>query len=174
MGSTKLDSLPESVRSRISYMSHNFFDPQPLEDADVYLLRMILHDWPDAEAATILKNHVQVLKKNPASRVLIMDTVLPTPGTAPVNEEALLRYRDLTMMQMFNSKEREVTDWEDLCRRVDANLVIRRVEKPFGSAMSVMEVVYEESDEFSNGDRVTATSGHTNGHTNGHMTSTSQ
>ena len=69
-----------------------------------------------------------------------MDTVLPTPGTAPMVEEALLRYRDLTMMQMFNSKEREIDDWKGLYEQVDKRLVIKRVQKPFGSNMSVMEV----------------------------------
>lgn len=135
--------LPESLHSRISFMSHDFFKLQVVEGAAVYLLRMILHDWPDAEAKKILQNHVEVLRKG--ARLIIMDTVLPTPGSVPTNEESLLRYRDLTMMQMFNSKERELSDWAALLDGIDAEggkLVLKAVEKPFGSVMSVMEVTY--------------------------------
>lgn len=69
----------EEIRSRITVHGHNFFTPQPISYGRVYLLRMILHDWPDAEALTILANHLEVLKANPASRLVIMDTVLPVP-----------------------------------------------------------------------------------------------
>ena len=138
-------------------MPHNFFDLQPIQDADIYLLRMILHDWPDTEATTILGNHVPALKKTPGSRLLIMDTVLPSAGTAPVHEEALMRYRDLTMMQMYNSRERELEDWKGLCRQVDGRLGIKSVVNPFGSVMSVLEVVYDGSSDLANDDEAPTT-----------------
>ncbi|KAF8860485.1 S-adenosyl-L-methionine-dependent methyltransferase [Acephala macrosclerotiorum] len=136
--------LSEALSCRITFMNHSFFEPQVIKDADVYLLRMILHDWPDVEAVRILQNHVQVLRTRKA-RLVIMDTVLPTPGSVPSSEESLLRYRDLTMMQMFNSKERDLSDWMALCERLnveDGRLILKNVEKPFGSVMSVMEIAY--------------------------------
>jgi hypothetical protein len=83
-----------------------------------------------------------------------MEAVLPTPGSVPAPEEALLRVRDLTMMQAFNSREREMDDWEQLFAAVSreenasaavagaaaGRLVLKRLMKPFGSIMSVMEV----------------------------------
>jgi 6-hydroxytryprostatin B O-methyltransferase len=135
---------PESLRSRVTFKEHDFFTPQVVDGASVYMLRMILHDWPDAEARKILQNHVEVLRKG--ARLIIMDTVLPTPGSVPNHEESLLRYRDLTMMQMFNSKERELSDWVALLDGVDVEggkLVLKAVEKSFGSVMSVLEVVYD-------------------------------
>jgi 6-hydroxytryprostatin B O-methyltransferase len=143
-----LSQLPESVRSRISCQPYNFFTPQPVNDADVYLMRMILHDWPITEATTILRNLLPALKSKPDSRLIIMDTVLPDPGSIPASEESLLRVRDLTMIQAFNSKERELSDWKELFARVTeeeddgGKLVLKSVTKPFGSVMSVMEVVY--------------------------------
>lgn len=125
------------VASRIKYMQHSFFEPQPIKDADVYLLRMIIHDWPDADALKIL-THLRDSLKKPGARILIMDTVLPRPGTIPALEERKLRVRDLTMMQVFNAKEREREDWEILLFK--AGLEILDSRHPPGSVMSVLEV----------------------------------
>jgi len=34
--------------------AHDFFTPQPILDASVFLLRVVLHDWPDSFARKIL------------------------------------------------------------------------------------------------------------------------
>ena len=107
---------------------------------------MILHDWPSTDATTILKNHLEALKARPHARLLIMDTVLPLPGSVSTVEEALLRVRDLTMIQVFNSKERELGEFKELFAQAcdqDGCLVLRAMSKPPGSVMSVMEVVYQ-------------------------------
>ncbi|EPE30001.1 S-adenosyl-L-methionine-dependent methyltransferase [Glarea lozoyensis ATCC 20868] len=143
-----LAALPESIRSRITTCGHNFFTPQPVTTAQIYLLRMILHDWPAAEAITILSNHLEVLKANPSARLLVMDTVLPVSGSVPKNEEALLRVRDLAMVQAFNSKERELGEFEDLFERTrdaEGGLVLKNTFKPTESVMTVMEVAYERT-----------------------------
>ncbi|KAL8740131.1 MAG: hypothetical protein Q9190_007137 [Brigantiaea leucoxantha] len=143
---TYLSPQPESVRSRITTQGHNFFTPEKYKGADVYLLRMILHDWPAAEATNILKNLLDALKANPKTRLLIMDTVLPVPGSIGATEEALLRVRDLTMIQAFNSKERELGEFTDLFDKAsdgEGKLVLKNTIKPPGSVMSVMEVAYQ-------------------------------
>ena len=107
---------------------------------------MILHDWPFADALTILKNHVEALKANSHARLIIMDTVLPRPGSISTVEEALLRVRDLTMIQAFNSNERELGEFENLFSHAsdqDGCLKLKKIVKPPGSVMSVMEVVYQ-------------------------------
>lgn len=107
---------------------------------------MILHDWPAADALKILKNQLGALKATPGARLLIMDTVLPNPGSISTVEEALLRVRDLTMIQTFNSKEREVGEFEELFSQThdeDGCLVLKTLAKPPGSLMSVMEVIYQ-------------------------------
>ena len=134
------DSLPPDVASRLTFQAHDFTQPQPVQGADVYLLRMILHDWPDDEAVKILKHIVTAMIKA-ESRLLIMDTVLPMPGTVPVSVERIVRVRDLTMMQAFNSKERELEDWKALLAAADERLRLVNVVQPFGSDMSVLEVV---------------------------------
>ncbi|KAL2061151.1 hypothetical protein VTL71DRAFT_7424 [Oculimacula yallundae] len=165
-----LAPLPESIRARITTCGHNFFTPQPVTTAQVYLLRMILHDWPAAEAVTILSNHLEVLKANPSARLLIMDTVLPVSGSVSKNEEALLRVRDLAMVQAFNSKERELEEFQDLflkTRDAEGGLVLKNTFRPVESVMTIMEVAYERAVE-SNHSPVLTNGGLANGH-NGNM-----
>lgn len=107
--------------------------------ADIYLLRMILHDWPASEARVILQNLIPALRGN--SRIVIMDSVLPRPGSMPLTQERLIRARDMTMLQVFNSSERHIEDWEDLLAMVDSRLRIVNLVQPLGSVMSVLEVV---------------------------------
>ncbi|KAH8432997.1 uncharacterized protein LDX57_010632 [Aspergillus melleus] len=132
---------PSSIASRISFQAHNFFEDQPYKKADVYLLRMILHDWPKREATAILKNLLPALKKS--SQIIIMDTVLPRPGSIPSAEERLLRARDMTMLQAFNSLERDLDDWKELLKGVDETLSLVNVVQPVGSVMSAMEVAFK-------------------------------
>lgn len=111
---------------------------------------MILHDWPEAEAIKILRNLLYAMKANSGVRLVVMDTVLPTPGSIPPIDEALLRVRDLSMIEAFNSKEREVDEWLVLFAQAAAEdegkLVLKSSKKPFGSVMSVMEWAYTTTD----------------------------
>lgn len=133
------ESLPKDVMFRVTFQGHDFTQPQPVHGANAYLLRMILHDWSDAEAITILRNIIASM--DPAtSRLLIMDTVLPKPGSVPVTVERIARARDLTMLQAFNSKERHLEDWQELISTASSSAELVAVVQPFGSAMSVMEV----------------------------------
>lgn len=81
-------SLPEGLKSRFTFQEHDFFTPQPVV-GDVYLLRFILHDHPDAVATQIVKNLVPALRKG--SRIIINDGVLPEPNTLPRVEERIAR-----------------------------------------------------------------------------------
>ncbi|KAF2204077.1 sterigmatocystin 8-O-methyltransferase [Delitschia confertaspora ATCC 74209] len=139
-GRKAAESLPEDISSRITFQGHNFMDPEPVQGADAYLLRMILHDWPDNEAVIILRNIVAAMGNNSKSRLLIMDTVLPKPGSVPISVERIVRARDLTMLQAFNSKERDLEDWKDLLAATNPKLKLVGVAQPFGSAMSVLEI----------------------------------
>jgi len=140
-GHASLSSQPESISSRITFQGHDFFQPQPYLEADVYFMRMILHDWPKEQSTTILKNIVTAMK--PSSRLLIMDSVVPAPGSVPSSTERLIRARDLTMWQTFNSYERDLDIWKELFAAVDTRLRLVNVVQPFESVMSIMEIVLE-------------------------------
>ncbi|KAF5010177.1 hypothetical protein FDECE_3670 [Fusarium decemcellulare] len=140
----RVSELAEDVRNRIEIVEYDFFTPQPVKNADIYLLRTILHDWPDADAIKIIRGIVEAM--GPSSRLLIMDMVLPKPGSGSRTFEAALRQKDLTMIQAFNAKERETEEWRALLTKADPRLSIRAIERPAGSELSVIEAtlgIYE-------------------------------
>lgn len=81
---------PDRLRARVEFQAHDFFTPQPVHGASVYFLRKILHDWPDDEAITILRQLVPAL--NTGARVLINDHVVPPAGVLSPNQEWRSRY----------------------------------------------------------------------------------
>lgn len=141
---TNIQELSEDIRSRVQAFEHDFFQPQPITGADIYLMRTILHDWPDADAIKILKNIVCAMKSS--SRLLIMDMVLPKPGSGSSIHEAALRQKDLMMIGTFNAKEREEEEWLSLLQRADTRLKIQGITRPAGSELSVIEVALGHSD----------------------------
>ena len=124
---------------------------------------MIIHDWPTAEAQDIIRNLVGSMKTG--GKLIIMDTVLPLPGSVPSVTEAALRVRDLSMMQVHNSKERELEEWVALLKGGDEKLRLVNVVQPYGSSMSVLEVVRDDVAEIN---------GHTESVANGSMGSGSE
>ncbi|KAJ7653148.1 O-methyltransferase [Mycena polygramma] len=67
---------PELLESgAVRFQVHDFFTPQPVTDAAVFLLRVVLHDWPDAFAHRILLRLREAAA--PHTRLVLADFVLP-------------------------------------------------------------------------------------------------
>lgn len=130
--------IPEELRARFSFMPHDFFTPQPVKNAAVYFLRMIMHDYSDKYCRVILRHIVDAM--GPDSKIVIMDQVLPPVGAAPKAIERIMRTMDLQMIMLSNAKERDYAEWIELLAGVDSRLQIRNVKMPLGSAMSLVEV----------------------------------
>ncbi|RWA10745.1 hypothetical protein EKO27_g4370 [Xylaria grammica] len=147
--SSEISHLESSISSRIRFVVQDFFDPQPPTQSDwpppdVFLLRKILHDWPQHESRRILSRLAVALRDGQSTaRIIIMDTILPVSGTIGRLQEARLRVRDLTMAQNFNSYERELGEWEELLESAVPKLKLLNWTQPSGSAMAVMEVVLD-------------------------------
>ena len=64
------------VQQQVQFCPHDFFEPNPVKEADVYWLRYILHDWSDDYCVRILA----AIKPSmgPRSRILICDQVMNT------------------------------------------------------------------------------------------------
>ncbi|KAK6829706.1 s-adenosyl-l-methionine-dependent methyltransferase [Apiospora arundinis] len=59
----------------VTYQAHNCFEEQPVKAADVYFMRHVFHNHPDAECVTILKALLPALK--PGARVLVSEYIVP-------------------------------------------------------------------------------------------------
>ena len=132
--------LPSELRERVTFMEHDFFNTQPIKSADVYILRWILHDWPDPYAVKILRALIPALTKT--SRLCICEYVLPQWGAVSTYQERSIRSMDLAMMEFHNSKERGAADWAALLERADPRFQIVNIKTPSGSRLSMIEVLW--------------------------------
>ncbi|KAJ7449160.1 O-methyltransferase, partial [Mycena latifolia] len=149
---------PELLDSgAVRFQVHDFFTPQPVADAAVFLLRVVLHDWPDAFAQRILLRLREAAA--PHTRLVLADFVLPLAcvddfgvgggGGGPQVEgaETMLApapllanlgkasanayWMDLTMQVTFNGQERTLR--EIVALALSAGWKVVRVTKAPGS-----------------------------------------
>lgn len=73
----------------VEFMPHDFFQEQPVKDADAYLLRWVLHDWSDVYCVKILRALIPALKKG--ATIVVMESLTPPPGVLPNPIERKLR-----------------------------------------------------------------------------------
>ena len=64
----------------------------------------------------------------------------------PSAQERLLRARDMTMLEVFNSLERDEKDWRRLLATADRGMTLRGIQGPVRSALSLVDVVYAASE----------------------------
>jgi len=132
---------PPSCPDNVEYEEHDFFTPQPVTDADVYLLRNVLREWSDPYAVQILQQIVPAMKDG--AKILVVDHVLPEPGTEPKVMEKAVRAVDLSVMQMLAGKERSGDDWEKLVKEADARLSVVKITTPKESRLGFVEITLE-------------------------------
>ncbi|KAI1427777.1 sterigmatocystin 8-O-methyltransferase [Xylaria sp. FL1777] len=101
--------LPDDVRDRVSFVEHNIYQPQTTQ-ADIYMIKLILHDYSENEAVKILKALTPGLR--PGNRVIVIEYIGKVDeGQSNVKKEPLPlsiqqmgTATDLRMMAIFNAK----------------------------------------------------------------------
>ncbi|KAK6528072.1 hypothetical protein TWF281_009329 [Arthrobotrys megalospora] len=125
---------------RFEFRQHDFFTEQPVKDAEAYLIRFVLHDWPDKYVRQILKNLVPALRNG--TKVILSDFVLPPANVLSPWEEKRVRALDLVMLKAYNSNEREEGDWRRLLAEADPRLRLDSITRPGASLLWIMEVTF--------------------------------
>lgn len=97
------NSFKGDVAARIEVVPGSFFESIP-EGADAYVLRRILHDWEDAEAAKILSNVRRAMARD--GTLLILEALIDSP----TNPAGLM---DL-MMLVLGGRERSEAEFRAL------------------------------------------------------------
>jgi hypothetical protein len=77
---------PPNVTDQVEFLTHDFFEEQPIKNADVDFFRY----WSDDYCLRILRNLIPALK--PHSRIVINDACLPEPNTLSNGAERQIRY----------------------------------------------------------------------------------
>jgi hypothetical protein len=105
-----LPDIADAVRGslgsdRIAAVGGDFFQSVP--EGDLYLLKLILHDWTDAQSETILRSIRAAVR--PGGRVVIIENILPD---RPAEHPGYLM--DLNMMVMTGGRERTAAEFQAL------------------------------------------------------------
>ena len=67
---------PKAITNgQVTIQAHDFFTPQPVTDADIFLLRYLLHDWSNTKAIEILKRLREVAVPG-KTRVVVIDGII--------------------------------------------------------------------------------------------------
>ncbi|KAH9947601.1 O-methyltransferase [Amylocystis lapponica] len=137
------------AQGRVSFQAHDFFNAQPAGNgkAAVFLLRMIMHNWPDAECVQILKRVRECIGTNANSRIVIVDNIMlyasreqtvegqdggnvdpeslgPAPLLANWGAANSLSYKqDINMLGNHNACERTVPEFADLLSQAGFRIV---------------------------------------------------
>ena len=113
---------------RCKLVAGDFFESVP-EGANAYLMKKVLHDWPDDDAVRILANCRRAMA--PGGRVLVAETVVP-PGNAPDP----IKVMDVNMLVVTGGRERTADEFATLFGR--AGLKAGRVV-PTDARVSILE-----------------------------------
>jgi hypothetical protein len=134
------------LQSRVSFMEHDMFEPQPVS-ADIYLIKQILHDWPDAEAVKVLRALIPALK--PGARVILVEYIGSKEDEEGGEEEETPRIlrgmgsaTDLRIMALFNTKERPVGAWKQIFTKADERFEVKDVKAEKTAFYAVVEAVW--------------------------------
>ena len=92
---------------RLVVTGGSFFDESEFPRGELYLLKSILHDWPDAECIRILGRLRAAM--NPGGRVCVFERVLEWP-----NRGAAGKFSDLNMLVSPGGQERTLDEYERL------------------------------------------------------------
>ncbi|KAL8820373.1 MAG: hypothetical protein Q9223_001395 [Gallowayella weberi] len=122
-------------------MAHDFFTPQPVQGPRTFLIRQVLHDWPDRECQKILQ-HLAAAMRPEHSKLLINEFVL-----ADVGASDFITAIDLVMMGMSGGMERTVSRWNKLL--ASAGLRIEKIWTLNEETESVIEAVLSETSKSS-------------------------
>ncbi|KAK0705474.1 putative O-methyltransferase [Lasiosphaeris hirsuta] len=135
---------PAEVADRVTFMAHNFFNPQPVHGADVYFVRAVLHNWSDKYAVEVLRNLIPALK--PGAAVVVNDVVTPEAGSVPKVAERQFRISDLSQVLLLNAGDRELAGWTSLFGAADPRFKFKgAAPMPGSTRMWMIHYVWEDA-----------------------------
>ncbi|KAJ4403640.1 hypothetical protein N0V82_010617 [Gnomoniopsis sp. IMI 355080] len=134
-------AVPAELKSRVNFMIHDMFETQTVA-ADVYLIRQVLHDWPDKYGVKVLRAQIPKLQKG--SKILLNESLLPEkPGSSlPLWKERDLRSMDLGLIATMNGRERTLNEWKAIVHEADPRFVISNVFQSPDSMLAIIEIVW--------------------------------
>lgn len=130
----------DDLQGRVTFMQHDFFDPQPIYSASAYFIRQCIHNWNDSDCVRIFRAFVPALEHcKPRTPLLINDTILPDLNTKSKIEEHDLRQLDMGMLVVLGAKQRTKKQFEKILKLADD-----RFEVSHGQPLCTIGIVADQ------------------------------
>jgi hypothetical protein len=123
-----IDKARTTPAPRITCLAGDFFHDR-IPACDTYLVKRVLHDWPDAEAVAILRNIRAGAP--PGARILLIEGVLEEGSPGPLAD------LDLEMLVMTGGRERTLPEWQQLL--AEAGVGLRRIVPSAAPTATIIE-----------------------------------
>jgi hypothetical protein len=122
-------SFEPALRSRCRFAAGDFFTDRLPSEADVYILKKVIHDWPDEPARRILTSCQAAMSEH--SILLVIEPVVPLG-----NEPSFAKLLDLFMLVWPGGRERTAAEHSALL--ASAGLRLCRII-PTSAPISILE-----------------------------------
>ncbi|KAI0403139.1 S-adenosyl-L-methionine-dependent methyltransferase [Xylaria palmicola] len=121
-----LQDLAETVeplkreKHAFEVMAYDFFTPQPVVGATIYMLLAVLHNWDDEACRKILRNQADAMRLGGAHRPRLLISVLMLPDVGAERRAAEL---DMQMWMLQQSRQRTRSELESLVQSVGLEIL---------------------------------------------------
>lgn len=105
------------VADRVTTTAGDFFVDRLPHKCDAYVLKAILHNWPDDQCGDLLAKVSDAMTDRNA-RLIIIDQIVP-----PLNEWDHSKVLDMDMLVLFGGKERTLEEWRKLLDKSGFELI---------------------------------------------------
>jgi len=102
------DQTLAELAERCQIVAGSFFDAVP-ENGDVYLMKVILHDWEDARSTEILRTCRRAMSH--IATLIVIERVVGPPNEMPES-----KFSDLNMMVQYGAMERTRQEFDELLK----------------------------------------------------------
>lgn len=132
--STGAQLAGSALGERLECIAGSFFDSVPA-GADLYLLKSVLHNWDDAQAAIILGHCRRAMTAD--ARLVVIERMMPACMQGTMRDRAAVR-TDLNMMVGLGGRERTEAELAVLLQNAGLRIALSR---PLGPEYRLIECV---------------------------------
>jgi hypothetical protein len=111
---THIEHFGSGTFSKLKYSVGDIFKPKTYPEADVYMLKNIIHDWNDSECDTLLSNVRNHLKGDTNKRLLVVEKIVQPDALQPHKAG-----HDIVKLAFFHehAKHRNIDSFRDMFSR---------------------------------------------------------
>ncbi|KAH8812745.1 S-adenosyl-L-methionine-dependent methyltransferase [Xylogone sp. PMI_703] len=134
-------SKDAQLQDRVSFMSHDFREEQPIKGADAYMICQCIVNWSDKDLVGIFRQLIPALK--PGARVLICDRKEQILGEDL--DVDVLEYRrvDMIVLANTNGRIRRADEIVKVFERADSRYKFHKLHMAPGCHYMICEMVWE-------------------------------